>query len=81
MLQEQEYSSQMYPVGGLVYYISPPTSLTEVRLMVAHTPVPVNRRHYITYIEWPPAQSASSSSTLYLQAAKFCRLRSPCTAH
>ena len=29
--QEQEYSSQMVPVGGLVYYISPPTSLTEVR--------------------------------------------------
>ncbi len=28
--QEQEYSSQMVPVGGLVYYISPPTSLTEV---------------------------------------------------
>ena len=31
-VQEQEYSSQMVPVGGLVYYISPPTSLTEVSL-------------------------------------------------
>jgi hypothetical protein len=29
-VQEQEYSSQMYPVGGLVYYISPPTSLSDV---------------------------------------------------
>jgi protein transport protein SEC61 subunit alpha len=32
-VQEQEYSSQMYPVGGLVYYISPPTSLSDVSQM------------------------------------------------
>ena len=32
--QEQEYSSQMVPVGGLVYYISPPTSLTEVSFIL-----------------------------------------------
>ena len=29
-LQESEYSGQMHPVGGLVYYISPPQSLGEV---------------------------------------------------
>ncbi len=28
--QEQEYSGNMTPVGGLVYYISPPGSLAEV---------------------------------------------------
>lgn len=28
-LQEQEYSGQMHPVGGLVYYISPPHSIGE----------------------------------------------------
>jgi protein transport protein SEC61 subunit alpha len=28
--QQHEYSNQMIPVGGLVYYISPPGSLTEV---------------------------------------------------
>jgi protein transport protein SEC61 subunit alpha len=28
--QEHEYSGQMHPVGGLVYYISPPASLGEV---------------------------------------------------
>lgn len=34
--QEQEFSSQMYPVGGLVYYISPPTSLTQVATNPLH---------------------------------------------
>ena len=29
-LQETEYSGQMHPVGGLVYYISPPQSLSAV---------------------------------------------------
>ena len=29
-LQESQYSGQMHPVGGLVYYISPPQSLGEV---------------------------------------------------
>ena len=35
-LQEHEYSGQMHPVGGLVYYISPPTSLTEVAANPLH---------------------------------------------
>lgn len=34
--KEQEYSSQMYPVGGLVYYISPPTSLSDVAANPLH---------------------------------------------
>lgn len=29
-VQESQYSGQMHPVGGLVYYISPPQSLGEV---------------------------------------------------
>lgn len=29
-MQEIEYTGQMHPVGGLVYYISPPHSLMEV---------------------------------------------------
>lgn len=30
IMQEIEYTGQMHPVGGLVYYISPPHSLMEV---------------------------------------------------
>ena len=30
LLQETEYTGQMHPVGGLVFYISPPHSLTAV---------------------------------------------------
>ena len=35
-LQEHEYSGQMQPSGGLVYYISPPQSLTEVAAEPLH---------------------------------------------
>ncbi|KAK9804153.1 hypothetical protein WJX73_005765 [Symbiochloris irregularis] len=34
--QEAEYSGQMHPVGGLVYYISPPTSLSAVAANPLH---------------------------------------------
>ena len=35
-VQEAEYSGQMHPVGGLVYYISPPTSLSAVAANPLH---------------------------------------------
>lgn len=34
--QEAEYSGQMHPIGGLVYYISPPTSLSAVAANPLH---------------------------------------------
>ena len=34
--QENEYSGQMHPVGGLVYYISPPNSIFEVAANPLH---------------------------------------------
>lgn len=36
LLQEHEYSGQMHPVGGLVYYISPPNSMFEVAANPLH---------------------------------------------
>ena len=36
LMQEQEYSGQMHPVGGLVYYISPPQSMFEVAANPLH---------------------------------------------
>lgn len=53
-VQEHDYSSQMYPVGGLVYYISPPTSLTEV----AHNPL-----HALFYIVFMLSACALFSKT------------------
>lgn len=44
MVQESEYSGQMHPVGGLVYYISPPQSLGEVASNPLHALV------YITFM-------------------------------
>lgn len=35
-VQENEYSGQMHPVGGLVYYISPPNSIFEVAANPLH---------------------------------------------
>lgn len=36
LVQEHEYSGQMHPVGGLVYYISPPNSMFEVAANPLH---------------------------------------------
>ena len=36
IVQEHEYSGQMHPVGGLVYYISPPNSMFEVAANPLH---------------------------------------------
>ena len=36
-VQADEFSQQMNPVGGLVYYISPPRSLTEAAANPVHT--------------------------------------------
>ncbi len=35
-MQENEFSGQMHPVGGLVYYISPPSSIFEVAANPLH---------------------------------------------
>lgn len=36
LMQENEFSGQMHPVGGLVYYISPPSSIFEVAANPLH---------------------------------------------
>ena len=54
MTQEREYSGQMFPEGGLVYYISPPTSLTEVA---------ANPLHAIFYVTFMLSACALFSKT------------------
>lgn len=53
-LQERGYSGQMFPEGGLVYYISPPTSLTEVA---------ANPLHAIFYVTFMLSACALFSKT------------------
>lgn len=53
-VQERGYSGQMYPEGGLVYYISPPTSLTEVA---------ANPLHAIFYVTFMLSACALFSKT------------------
>lgn len=53
-LQESDFTGQMHPVGGLVYYISPPNSLAEV----AHNPL-----HAIFYVVFMLAACALFSKT------------------
>jgi protein transport protein SEC61 subunit alpha len=52
--KESDYTGQMHPIGGLVYYISPPNSLSEV----AHNPL-----HAIFYVVFMLSACALFSKT------------------
>ena len=44
MLQERQYTGQMFPAGGLVYYISPPNSIFDVARN------PLHALFYVTFM-------------------------------
>ena len=74
--QEQEYSSQMYPVGGLVYYISPPTSLSDVSLAVQISCNCVNIHQAMSTLT-NPLSLTTPNSYVYLRRWRKIRCMRP----